>query len=88
VPCPEDGLCFDLSELVVEEIRGAEEYPGKCARFFAFPGTARIRVQMDFGFGDTVTGGPEEIEYPAIFSGLPAPRLRAYRSRSSLCSCA
>src|SRR3989442_6154586 len=48
VPCTEDGLRFDLSELVVEEIRGHEEYSGKRARFFAFLGSARIRVQMDF----------------------------------------
>ena len=72
VPCPDDGLRFDLSEMVIEEIRNTEEYAGKRARFFAFLGTARIRVQMDFGFGDAVIGGPEEIEYPTILDGLPA----------------
>jgi len=39
---------------------------------------------MDFGFGDAVAGGPEEIEYPTILSGLPAPRLRAYPREASL----
>jgi len=83
-PCPEDGLRFDLSELVIEEIRGPEEYPGKRARFLAFLGTARIRVQMDLGFGDALVAGPEEIEYPTLLEGLPAPRLRAYPREASV----
>ena len=44
VACPEDGLRFDLSELVVEAIRAEEEYSGKRARFRAHLGNARIRV--------------------------------------------
>ena len=78
VPCFEDGLRFDLSGHVIEEIRGPEEYPGKRARFLAFLGKARIQVQVDFGFGDALVAGPEEIEYPTMLSGLPMPRLRAY----------
>jgi hypothetical protein len=83
-PCPEDGLSFDLSEMSVEGIRGPEEYPGKRARFLAFLGTARIHVQVDFGFGDALVAGPDEIEYPTMLSGLPAPRLRAYPREASV----
>lgn len=78
VPCPEDGLHFDLSELVVETIRPKEEYSGKRARFRAFLGKARIAVQLDIGVGDAVVIDPEEIAYPTMLSSLPAPRLRAY----------
>lgn len=78
VACPEDGLRFDLSELVVEAIRAQEEYVGKRARFRAWLGTARIRVQLDLGFGDALAAPPEEIEYPTMLERLPAPRLRAY----------
>ena len=78
VACPEDGLRFDLSELVVEAIRAEEEYSGKRARFRAWLGNARIRVQLDLGFGDALAAQPEEIEYPTILETLPAPRLRAY----------
>jgi hypothetical protein len=35
-------------------------------------------VQIDVGFGDAVTPGPEPVEYPTLLSELPAPRLRAY----------
>ena len=39
VAYPEDGLRFDLSELVVEAIRAEGEYSGKRARFRAYLGT-------------------------------------------------
>jgi len=78
VACPEDGLRFDLSALVVEAIRAEEKYSGKRARFDAYLGSARIRVQLDLGFGDALAAHPEEIEYPTILETLPAPRLRAY----------
>ncbi|MEB2284740.1 MAG: hypothetical protein B6D46_13445 [Polyangiaceae bacterium UTPRO1] len=84
VECPEDGLRFDLSELVVETIRAEEEYSGKRARFRAFLGKARIPVQLDIGVGDAVAITPAEIIYPTMLSSLPAPRLRAYPREQSV----
>ena len=40
-------------------------------------GKARIRLQVDVGFGDAVTPGPEQIEFPALID-LPRAVLRAY----------
>lgn len=84
VECPEDGLRFDLSELTVETIRAEDEYSGKRARFRAFLGTARIPVQLDIGFGDTVVVEPEKITYPTLLPSLPAPFLRAYPREQTL----
>ncbi len=84
VPCPEDGLRFDLSRREVEDIRSAEEYVGKRARFLALLAAARIRIQMDFGFGDALVVTPEEIEHPTMLPGIPAPRLRAYPRETSV----
>ena len=78
VPCPEDGLRFDLSQLAVETIQPEEEYAGKRARFRAFLGSARITVQLDLGVGDVIVGEIEEIDFPTMLPALPAPRLRAY----------
>ena len=78
VPCPEDGLQFDLTDLRLQSIRENVEYAGKRAQFIAHLGTARIKVQIDFGFGDAVAGGPEPIEYPAMLNDLPAPHIHAY----------
>lgn len=78
VPCHEDGLRFDLSNLVIETIRPEEEYSGKRSRFLAWLGNARISLQVDIGVGDAVVLKPEEITYPTMLPGLPPPRLRAY----------
>lgn len=84
IPCPEDALRFDLSELIVETIRAEEEYSGKRARFRAFLGNARIAVQLDLGVGDALPAQPEEILYPTLLDTLPRPRLRAYRREATV----
>lgn len=78
VPCPEDGLSFDLDSLDLSSIQADDEYQGQRAVLRAYLGKARIRLQIDFGFGDAVTPGPEDAEYPTLLEGLPAPRLRIY----------
>jgi predicted nucleotidyltransferase component of viral defense system len=78
VPCPEDGLRFDLDSLDLSPIRAEEEYQGQRVVLRAHLGKARIRLQVDFGFGDAVTPGPEDAEYPTLVGGLPAPWLRIY----------
>ena len=78
VPCPEDGLRFDLSGMVVETIRPEERYAGRRVRFRAYLGQARIAVQLDVGVGDAVSIEPEEVSCPVLLSSLPMPRLRAY----------
>jgi hypothetical protein len=78
VSCPEDGLRFDLETLDISPIRAEQEYAGQRVVFRAYLGTARIRLQIDFGFGDVVTPGPEDAVYPTLLPDLPAPRLRTY----------
>ncbi len=39
--------------------------------------TARIRLQVDIGFGDAITPEASVVEFPALLD-FPAPRLRAY----------
>lgn len=78
VPCPEDGLSFDLAALRIEAIRAEEEYAGRRARFLSHLGKARIPVQLDLGIGDALAVAPEVVEFPTILDHLPVPRLRAY----------
>ena len=77
-PCPEDGLIFDLETLRVSPIRDDQKYGGQRAKLIAFLGKTRIRVQVDFGFGDVVTPGPEEAQLPTLIDGIPAPVLQVY----------
>jgi len=84
VPCPEDGLTFDLSKLTLEPIRAEDEYVGTRARFVALLSNARIRVQLDFGVGDALTATPGEIDLPTLLDTLPRPRVRAYPPEASV----
>lgn len=72
-----DGLEFDDRHISISEIREAQDYPGKRIKLPACLGNARLNLQIDVGFGDTVTPEPAEIDYPALLD-LPAPRVRAY----------
>jgi predicted nucleotidyltransferase component of viral defense system len=78
VACPEDGLIFDLNSLDLSPIRAEDEYQGQRVVMRTYLGKARIRLQIDFGFGDAVTPGPEDAEYPRLLDSLPAPWLRTY----------
>jgi hypothetical protein len=42
--------------------------------------TCSALAQIDIGFGDAVTPGPEDSVYPVLLNDLPAPRLRTYPS--------
>jgi hypothetical protein len=78
VPCPEDGLVFETGKLRISSIREADPYGGHRAVLLARLGTARIRVQVDFGLGDAVVPPPEDRLYPTLLDDLPAPSIRAY----------
>ena len=84
VSCPRDGVVFDLAGLEVTPIRPEEKYAGQRAVFTAYLGKARIRMQVDFGFGDAVAVVPERSELPTLIDGVPAPRLRVYPREATL----
>ncbi len=76
-PVDDDGVAFDVDGLEVAPIREDLEYGGVRVRTQAAIGVARIPIQVDVGFGDAITPGPIEIDYPALLDA-PAPHLRAY----------
>ena len=74
----DDGLRFDVGSIGVEPIREEAAYEGLRARLVAFLGESRCHVQWDVGFGDAVTPGPQEVEYPVMLDEFQPPRLRVY----------
>jgi len=74
----DDGIAFDMDSVAVAEIRKDAGYAGARVHIEATIGTARCKVQIDVGFGDAVTPGPEESAFPVLLDDLPAPRLRTY----------
>lgn len=73
----DDGIVFDIESLSVETIRQETEYGGLRLETTAQLAGARVKVQIDVGFGDAVTPNAAEIEYPVLLDS-PAPRIRAY----------
>ena len=73
-----DGMAFDPDSIRIEEIREEARYGGLRVRLVGLLGKARSTVQLDIGFGDAVTPGPEEIEYPTLLEDQPPPCLHAY----------
>lgn len=74
---PDDGVVFDMNALEAEPIRADQLYDGVRVFALAFVGTARVPVQIDIGFGDAVTPGLDERDYPTLLD-MPAPRLKTY----------
>ncbi len=76
-PVDDDGVAFDIAAIEAVPIREDLEYGGVRVRTQATIAGARIPIQVDVGFGDAITPGPVEIDYPALLDA-PAPHLRAY----------
>lgn len=74
----DDGIVFDPASVKAEEIRKEAGYGGIRVYLQATLDGARIALQVDIGFGDAVTPGPEAISYPVLIHHLPGPQLRAY----------
>ncbi|QNT25937.1 nucleotidyl transferase AbiEii/AbiGii toxin family protein [Ralstonia solanacearum] len=74
----EDGVAFEPASVRGSEIRKETGYGGVRIDLQAKLDGARIALQVDIGFGDTVSPAPETIDYPTLLDNLPAPRLRAY----------
>lgn len=73
----DDGVVFDVEGVESAPIREDIEYGGVRVRTHATIDGARIPIQVDVGFGDAITPGPIEIEYPALLDAQPA-LVRAY----------
>lgn len=72
-----DGMRFDPSSAAGERIKEDADYAGVRVRFIGRLEQARAAMQIDVGFGDTITPEPVAIEYPVILD-MPAPRLKGY----------
>jgi len=75
--CAEDGIDFVTSSLRIEPIRDASEYVGLRARMHAELDGAKIRLQVDVGYGDAIVPASEDADYPTLLN-LPAPNVRVY----------
>jgi predicted nucleotidyltransferase component of viral defense system len=80
---PDDGLDFAADAVVGERIIEAAEYGGVRVRFDAYLGNARVPMQIDVGFGDSVVPDPTLIRLPAMLE-FPSPELHGYSRESAI----
>ena len=74
---PDDGISFDSASFTGEAIREDADYAGVRTVFVGRVESARVHMQIDIGFGDVMTPGPETLTYPTILD-FPAPQLSGY----------
>jgi len=74
----EDGVMFRPDTVQAAETRKEANYAGVRVTLLGLIDCARCPVQIDIGFGDAVTPGPEEVRYPVMLPDFQAPKLRVY----------
>ncbi len=80
-PVEDDGLIFNADSVRAEPIREDQEYEGVRVVVLAMLGNAKIPLQVDIGFGDSVVPAEEELTYPTLLV-FPAPELKSYPKES------
>lgn len=73
-----DGLVFLRDSVRASEIRADANYAGVRVMLLGIIDSARCQIQIDIGFGDAVTPGPIDAEYPIMLAEFEAPKLRVY----------
>ena len=73
-----DGIVFDPESVQAQAIREDNTYGGTRITLVARIGSARCALQIDVGFGDAVTPGPQTVAYPTLLNDFKAPTLRVY----------
>lgn len=79
----EDGLKFDTDSVEAENIVEDGDNHGIRIKFHAFIENSRERVQLDIGFGDKITSGPIEIEFPTLLD-FAAPKIKVYSIETAI----
>ncbi len=77
VEVPDDGVEYENESLEVQRIREGVEYEGLRANLYARIGSARLRLQVDVGFGDAVQPPPKREVFPGLLD-FPEPEIKTY----------
>ncbi len=78
----DDGVTFTADDIEATRIHQDDEYAGVRIWIPARIGNARVRIQVDVGFGDAAPG-TTEARFPTYLD-MPAPTLRVYSREASI----
>ncbi|RYZ92810.1 MAG: nucleotidyl transferase AbiEii/AbiGii toxin family protein, partial [Proteobacteria bacterium] len=79
----EDGVVFDPVSVEAVEIKSQDEYVGARVTMLAYLESARIPLQVDVGYGDSVIPPPREETYPGLLD-YPKAVLRCYAPETAI----
>lgn len=74
---PEDAVAFDIASISLQDIREQNVYHGQRAKIHATIGKARVILQIDIGYGDSVFPGPVSKDVPPLLP-MDAPNVESY----------
>ncbi len=77
----DDGIRFFPDTMKGKIIQTDAEYEGIRIEFAGDLNKAIVNMQIDIGFGDIITPGPQLLSYPTILD-LPAPQIQGYTIES------
>lgn len=80
---PDDGLNFDIKTITGIKIKEGADYQGVRVRFLSYLDTAKVTMQIDIGFGDSVYPKPEINSYPTLLD-LPPPKPLSYSKETTI----
>lgn len=76
IPVENDGVSFHLDRILATDIRAQAKYAGVRLMMPTTIGRARVKLQIDIGFGDVTTPAPQIVELPTVIDS-PAPKVLA-----------
>lgn len=79
----DDGVVFDPSSITISRIKEDADYEGLRVFVEGTLDSARKKLQIDIGFGDLISEGPREMDYPVILD-QPAPQLLVYSKETAI----
>ncbi len=82
-PVPDDGLSFDAEKVTTTRIAEDALYEGVRATFPGAISSTRVAMQLDLGFSDLITPGPDRITFPCLLGHAP-PVLAAYNRETAI----
>lgn len=80
----DDGIQFDSDSVRTAQIRAEQLYVGVRVKVRGLIGNARVPIQVDVGFGDSLTPPPVEAVFPRLLNTMPEVVLRCYRRETAI----
>lgn len=71
-------MTFQPDTVHAAGIRNEAKFAGVRVMLLGVIDGGRCQIQIDIGFGDAMTPGPEDVEYPVKLTEFAAPKLRVY----------